>query len=170
MSTLNLQSVYITSAPGLVNLKIGISNLAGVSHFFTLLPLQPLHLCWQPAVSLAVEYPSESGAPLSGQEGGEPPSPTTVHWDLDGHPHGHASPVWEVSLVLACPSTVLALSLAEVHFQPVAPRSQTPLHSQLEYYGLGSQPGCSAFSGWRQQPLTAMPPSEEEANGKVGRA
>ena len=51
--------------------------------------------------------------------------------------------------------------LAGVHFQPVAPKSQTPLHSQLEYYGLGSQPGSLAFHGQRQQPLTAMPPSEE---------
>ena len=30
--------------------------------------------------------------PLSGKEGGEPPLPTTVHWDLGGHPHGCAAP------------------------------------------------------------------------------
>ena len=41
---------------------------------------------------LAEEYPSESGAPLSGEEGGEPPLPTTVHWDLGGHPHRRAAP------------------------------------------------------------------------------
>ena len=105
----NCQSVYVTSIPGLVNLKIGISNLAGASRFFSLLPLQPLHLCQWPAVSLAVEYPSESGAPLSGEEGGEPPPPTTVLWDLGGHPCSHAAPVWEASLALATPSTVEAL-------------------------------------------------------------
>ena len=109
VSTSNHQSVYITSAPGSVDLKIGISNLAGASHFFSLLPLWPLHLHSQPAVSLAVEYPSESCAPLSGEEGGEPPLPTTVHWDLGGHLHGHAAPVWEVSLASAIPSTAVAL-------------------------------------------------------------
>ena len=61
-STSNHQSVYITSAPGLVNLKISISNLTGASCFFSLLLLQPLHLCRWPVVSLTVEYPSESGA------------------------------------------------------------------------------------------------------------
>ena len=45
-STLKCQSVYITSAPGSVNLKIGISNLTGTSRFLSLLPLWPLHLCW----------------------------------------------------------------------------------------------------------------------------
>ena len=105
VSTLNHQSVYVTSAPGSVNLKIGISNLAGASHFFSLLPLQPLHLCWWPTVSLTVKYPSESGAPLSGEEGGKPPPPTTVHWDLGGRLHGHAARVWEVSLASATSST-----------------------------------------------------------------
>ena len=108
-STLNHQSVYITTTPGSVNLKIGISNLAGASCFFSLLPLQSLHLCRWPMVSLTVEYPSESSAPLSGEEGGEPPLPTTVHWDLGGHPCGHAAPVWEASLASAIPSTVVAL-------------------------------------------------------------
>ena len=83
-STLKCQSVYITSTPRLVDLKIGISSLAGTSRFLSLLPLQPLHLHRQPAVSLTVEYPSESGAPLSGEEGGEPPPPTIVHWVLGG--------------------------------------------------------------------------------------
>ena len=36
VSTSNCQSVYVTSAPGSVNLKISISNLAGTSHFFSL--------------------------------------------------------------------------------------------------------------------------------------
>ena len=108
-STSNRQSVYITSTPGSVDLKISISNLAGTSCFFYLLPLQPLHLYRQPTVSLMVEYPSEFGAPLSGEEGGEPPLPTTVHWDLGGHLHGCAAPVWEVSLASAIPSTVVAL-------------------------------------------------------------
>ena len=60
------------SAPGSVNLKISISNLTGTSHFFSLLLLWLLHLCWQLAVSLTVEYPSESSAPLSREEGGTP--------------------------------------------------------------------------------------------------
>ena len=108
-STSNFQSVYVTSAPGLVNLKIGISNLAGANYFFSLLPLWPLHLCQWPAVSLVVEYPSESGAPLSGEEGGEPPLPTIVHWDFGGHPCRCAAPVWVVSLALAVSSTVETL-------------------------------------------------------------
>ena len=90
--------MYVTSAPRLVNLKIGISNLAGTSHFLSLLPLWPLRLCWWPAVSRTVEYPSESGTPLSGEEGGKPPPPTVVHWDFGGLLHGHAAPVQAVSL------------------------------------------------------------------------
>ena len=50
------QSMYITSAPGSVDLKISISNLVGNNHFLSLLSLWPLHLCWWPTVSLAVEY------------------------------------------------------------------------------------------------------------------
>ena len=71
-STLKRQSVYVTSTPGSVDLKISISSLTGASCFLSLPPLQPLHLCWQPTVSLTVEYPSESGAPLSGEEGVNP--------------------------------------------------------------------------------------------------
>ena len=56
-----------------------------------------------------MQYPSESGALLSREEGGEPPLPTTMHWDLGGHPHGHAAPVWEASLASAIPSTAVAL-------------------------------------------------------------
>ena len=44
-STLKRQSVYVTSTPGSVNLKIGISNLVGANRFFSLLPLWPLHQC-----------------------------------------------------------------------------------------------------------------------------
>ena len=84
--------------PGSVNLKIGISNLAGASHFLSLLPLQHLCLHRQPVVSLAVEYPLESGIPLSGEEGGKPPPSTVVHWDFSGLPCGCAAPVWAVSL------------------------------------------------------------------------
>ena len=108
-STSKHQSVYVTSVPGLVNLKISISNLVGASHFLSLLPLWPLHLCQQPAVSLAVEYPSESGAPLSGEERGKPPPPTVVHWDFDGLPHGHAAPVQGVSLASVISPTHEAL-------------------------------------------------------------
>ena len=108
-STSKRQSVYITSAPGLVDLKIGISNLMGASHFLSLLPLLPLHLCWQPTVSLAVEYPSESGASLSGEEGGEPPPQTVVHWDFGGLPHGRTAPVGVVSLASVTSSPPEAL-------------------------------------------------------------
>ena len=149
-STLNCQSVYVTSAPGSVNLKIGISNLAGASHFFSLLPLWPLHLCWWPTVSLAVEYPSESSAPLSGEEGGEPPPPTTMHWDLGGHLHGHAALYRRQALLQPSLPLQWFSLFAGVHFQPVAPKSWTPLHSRLEYHGLGSQPGSSAFGSQRQ--------------------
>ena len=110
-STSKRQSVYITSTPGSVNLKIGISNLAGASRFLSLLPLQPLHLHWQPTVSLAVEYPSESGAPLSGEEGGKLPLLTVVHWDFGGLPCGHTAPVQGVSLasvISPTPEAVLA--------------------------------------------------------------
>ena len=58
--------------PWIGRFKIGISNLMGASRFFFLCPLQPLHLCQWPMVSLAVEYPSESSAPLSGEEGANP--------------------------------------------------------------------------------------------------
>ena len=55
VSTSKHQSVYVTSAPGSVNLKISISNLAGANSFFSLLPLQPLHWHRWPVASLAVE-------------------------------------------------------------------------------------------------------------------
>ena len=141
--------------------QLGISNLVGASHFFSLLPLWPLHLCQRPAVSLAVEYPLESGAPLSGEEGGEPPPPTTVHWDLGGHLCGHTAPVWEVSLASATSSTAEALPACWGALPTSWPEESAPLHSRLEYYGLGSQPDPSAFGGWKQQPLTTTPPSEE---------
>ena len=108
-STLKCKSVYVTSAPGSVNLKIGISNLMGASHFLSLLPLQPLHLCQWPTVSLTVEYPSESGASRSGEERGKPPLLTVVHWDFGGLVHGCTAPVWVVSLASVTSSTPEAL-------------------------------------------------------------
>ena len=114
-STSKCQSVYVTSAPGSVDLKIGISNLAGASHFLFLLPL---HLCQQPAVSLAVAYPSESGAPLSGEEWGEPPPPTVVHWDFRGLPCGCAARVRVVSLASVLSPTWRFFRPAEVHSPP----------------------------------------------------
>ena len=72
VSTSKCQSMYITSAPGSVDLKISISNLVGANHFLSLLPLWPLHLCWWLAVSLTVEYSSESSAPQSREEGANP--------------------------------------------------------------------------------------------------
>ena len=59
-STSKRQSVYVTSAPGSVDLKIGISNLAGANRFFSLLPLWPRHQHQWPVALLAGEYPSES--------------------------------------------------------------------------------------------------------------
>ena len=85
-STSKCQSVYVTSTPGSVDLKISISSLTGTSCFLSLLPLWPLPLCWWPAVSLMVEYPSESGTPLSEEEGGESPPLTVVYWVLVGLP------------------------------------------------------------------------------------
>ena len=105
-STSKHQNMYVTSAPGSADLKIGISNLAGASHFLSLLPL---YLCWWPAVSFTVEYPSESSAPQSGEEGGEPPLLTVVHWDFGGLPCGHAAPVWVVSLASVISPTPEAL-------------------------------------------------------------
>ena len=109
VSTSKRQSVYITSAPGLVDLKIGISNLMGASCFLSLLSLWPLHLCRHPAVSLTVEYPSESSAPLSREKGGKTPPPTVVHWDFGGLPGGCPAPIWVVSLASVTSSTPEAL-------------------------------------------------------------
>ena len=109
VSTSKHQSVYITSTPESVDLKISISNLMGASLFLSLLPLWPLHLCQWPAVSLAVEYPSESGTPQSGEEEGDPLLPTVVHWDFGGLPCGHTAPVWVVSLALVTSPTLEAL-------------------------------------------------------------
>ena len=108
-STSKCQSVYVTSTPGSVGLKIGISNLTGTSHFLSLLPLQPLCLCWWPAVSLTMEYPSESSAPWSREEGGKPPLLTVVHWDFGGLPFSCTAPVWVVSLALVTSPTPEAL-------------------------------------------------------------
>ena len=108
-STSKCQRVYVTLAPGSVDIKIGISNLMGASHFFSLLPLWPLCLHRWPAVSLTVEYPSESRAPLLGEEGGKPPPPTIVHWDFGGLLHSHAAPAWVVSLASVTSSTPEAL-------------------------------------------------------------
>ena len=41
-----------------------------------------------------IEYPSESGAPLSGEEGGKTPPPTVMHWDFGGLPRSRTAPVW----------------------------------------------------------------------------
>ena len=108
-STSKCQSMYITSAPGSVDLKISISNLVCASHFLSLLPLWPLCLCRWPTVSLTVEYPSESSAPLSGEEGGEPPPPTVVHWDFGGLLCSRTAPVQVVSLASVTSSTPEAL-------------------------------------------------------------
>ena len=53
-------------------------------------------------VSIRVQCPS-------GEEGGEPPPPTVVHWDFGGLPCSCAAPVWVVSLALVTSSTPVAL-------------------------------------------------------------
>ena len=45
-STSKCQSMYVTSTPGSVDLKISISSLTGACHFLSLLLLWPLCLCW----------------------------------------------------------------------------------------------------------------------------
>ena len=80
---------------GSVDLKIGISNLVGASCCFSL--CDPCVYNDTP-VQLAVEYPSESSVPVRGGRG-EPPPPTTVHWDFSGQPCSHAAPIQENSLV-----------------------------------------------------------------------
>ena len=160
VSTLKRQNVYVTSTPGSVDLKIGISNLVGASHFFSLLPLRLLCLCRWPTVSLAVEYPSESSTPLSREEGGKPPLPNVVHWDLGGLLCNHAAPVREVSLASTTSSTLEALPACCGAFPTNWLEELHPLQLQLEYYGLGSQPNPSAFSGWRQQLIAAKPPTK----------
>ena len=139
-STLRCQSMYVTSAPGSVDLKIGISNPMEASCFLSLLPLQPLHLCWWPAVSLTVEYPSESGAPLSGEEGCEPPLPTVVHWDFGGLPHGRTAPEQVVSLASATSFTPEALLTC----------CGALLTNWLEEYDLAATTGIlgTGFSAW----------------------
>ena len=120
-STSKCQSVYVTSAPGSVDLKIGISNLVGASCFLSLLPLQPLRLCRWPTVSLAVEYPSECGAPLVWRRGGQTPStdcsalglwwPSTQSHcpHMGGEPcFGHLSHPGGSSSLLRCTSHQLA--------------------------------------------------------------
>ena len=124
-STSKRQSMYITSTPGSVDLKMGTSNLVGASCFLSLLPLWPLCLCRWPTVSLTVEYSSESWAPLSGEEGGKPPPPTIVHWDFSGLLCGCAAPAW------VAPFPQRLFQLVVVHFPPVGLRSQTPLQLQL---------------------------------------
>ena len=108
-----------------------------------------------------MEYPSESGAPLSGEEGGEPPPPTTVLWDLGGHLCGHVAPVQEVSLASAAPSTVEALPACWGALPTSCTEESDSPAFMTGILWMGSQPGSSAFSGWRQQPLTTTPPSEE---------
>ena len=158
-STSNHHSVYITSTPRSVSLKISISNLAGANRFFSLLPLWPLHQCQWTAVSLAVEYPLESGAPLSGEVGGEPPPPTTAHWDLGGHPQMHSpcmsgEPSFGHLFQCRGSPSLLGCTSNQLHW------SRTPMHTLLEYWGWGSLPGSSGFGNWRQQQFTTTPPSE----------
>ena len=95
-STLKRQSVYVTSAPGLVDLKISISNLAGTSHFLSLLPLQPLQLCHLQSHSQWSIHQSLE-PPCLGRKGGLPPL-TVMHWNFGGLPHSHTAPVWGLSL------------------------------------------------------------------------
>ena len=141
-STLKRQSVYVTSTPGLVDLKISISSLVGASHFLSLLPLQALHLHWQPTVSLAVEYPSESSAHRSGEEGNKPPPPTVVHWDFGGLPCGCTAPVQVVSLASVTSSTPEALPTCCGALSTSWPEESDPLAATtgILWTGFSAQP------------------------------
>ena len=132
-STSKCQSMYITSTPRSVNLKIGISSLAGASHFLSLLPLWPLRLSRQPVVSLAVAYLSESGAPLT-------PPPTVVHWVLGGLPRGRSAPARSTGLASVLSQSQRFSHPAEVHSPPVGLMSQTLGPPQLVHYVRGSWP------------------------------
>ena len=71
--TSNLQRVYVKSTLGSVNLKIGMSKHTGANLF----SFHHLLLWWQvPSASLAMEYPSESTPPQSGEEVGVVPPPS----------------------------------------------------------------------------------------------
>ena len=97
------KGIYIKVPECVCHLRPWISRLKDQhiqSHRCQPFPLQHLHLCWWPAVSLAVEYPSESGAPLSGEEGVEPPPPTVTYWDFSGLQRSCTAPVWAASLAL----------------------------------------------------------------------
>ena len=143
--------MYVTSAPGSVDLNISISNLAGASHFFSLLPLRPLHLRWWPMVSLAVEYPSESSAPLSRGEGGKPPPPTTVHWDLGGHPCGCTAPVQEVSLATSSTAEALPTCWGALPTSWSEKLDSPAFMTGILWFGFSAQP----LSLWRSEAATA---------------
>ena len=140
-STSNRQSVYVTSTPGSVDLKISISNLAGANCFFSVLPLWPLHV-------------------LPCLVRGEPPPPTTIHWDLGGHLCRCAAPAQVVSLASAIPSTVVDLPACWGALPTSCIKvSDSPA---LTTGILGAGFSAQLLSLWqpRQQQLTTMPPSE----------
>ena len=108
VSTLKHQSMSITSTPGSVDLKIGISNLTGVSHS------SPYSLCSLCTYAGGLQSHSQWSIhqslvpPGHGRRGANPP-PTIVHWDFSGLPCRCAAPVWVVSLASVTSSTPEAL-------------------------------------------------------------
>ena len=72
---LNLHIVYVTSVLESIDLNMGRSSLAGARHF------SPLHLhrgLERYNVSLAIDVVSESAPPLSGEDGGELASTSSI--------------------------------------------------------------------------------------------
>ena len=88
----NHHTVYMTSAFGSIDLKIGMSKHTSTRHF-SFLPL--LLLCQPPTASLAVEYPSESAPPQSEEEVSSLP----YRFGLGGLPQG----LDEAALLLLTP-------------------------------------------------------------------
>ena len=107
--TSNLHRVWVTSAFGSVDLKICMSKHAGANCFSLC-----LLLLWQQdlGVSLTVEYPSESAPSLSGEDGGEFPSPSLVGHCFGGLPLGHETGILKEGANLS-PFDLSAPCLAE---------------------------------------------------------
>ena len=103
--------------------------------------------------------------------GRQTPLPTTVHWDLGGLLHGHAAPVWEVSLASATSSTPEAL-LACCGALPTSLARGVRLPCIHDWnvmaWVLSPAPQPSAVGGSNRLPPCLH--QREEANGEVGRA
>ena len=102
------------------------------------------------------------------EEGGKPPLPTTVHWDLGELPHDCTAPVLEVSLASMTSSTPEAL-LACCGALPTSwlKESDSPaVTTGILWTGFLTWP----LSLQRSEAALPRLHQREEANGKVGRA